>query len=139
MNANATSHSSLFQALKGGQNNFGIITRFDLQTYTQGPVWGGRTFFAPSADEDLVQAYTDFKYSQEYDPYAAGWITIGYNHTTGNFTPSTTLWYTNPEQRPGAFKELTSITPKLQGGMLVAPISEFTRNASRAVAANNRR
>lgn len=138
VNANATSNPDLFLALKGGQNNFGIVTRFDLQTFPQGPVWGGRTFYAPSAAEDLVEAYTDFKL-QEYDPYGAGWVTVGYNHTSGNFTPTTTLWYSKPEKKPGGFKVLTEFAPKVQGGMLVAYPSEFTFNASKAVSASSRK
>ncbi|KFA52532.1 hypothetical protein S40293_09956 [Stachybotrys chartarum IBT 40293] len=33
LEVNADSHPDLFQALKGGQNIFGIVTRFDLYTY----------------------------------------------------------------------------------------------------------
>lgn len=33
VNANATSHSDLWRALKGGSSNFGIVTRFDLQAF----------------------------------------------------------------------------------------------------------
>jgi hypothetical protein len=43
-NVNQDSAPDLFWALRGGGNNFGIVTRFDLQTYTQGPIWGGFNF-----------------------------------------------------------------------------------------------
>ncbi|TKA64294.1 hypothetical protein B0A49_10745, partial [Cryomyces minteri] len=33
VNANANSHPDLFLALKGGSNNFGIVTRFDFKTF----------------------------------------------------------------------------------------------------------
>jgi FAD/FMN-containing dehydrogenase len=33
INANATDNSDLFRALKGGSGNFGIVTRFDLETF----------------------------------------------------------------------------------------------------------
>ncbi|KAL8759916.1 MAG: hypothetical protein Q9184_003476 [Pyrenodesmia sp. 2 TL-2023] len=44
VNANATSNSDLRFALKGGSNNFGIVTRFDLQAFPQGKLWGGSTY-----------------------------------------------------------------------------------------------
>lgn len=43
-NINQKSSSDLFWALRGGGNNFGIVTRFDLETYPQGGVWGGYNF-----------------------------------------------------------------------------------------------
>ncbi|KAL8919908.1 MAG: hypothetical protein Q9172_004756, partial [Xanthocarpia lactea] len=39
-NINQTSNPDLYFALRGGGNNFGIVTRFDLQTFPQGPMWG---------------------------------------------------------------------------------------------------
>ncbi|KAI1405345.1 FAD-binding domain-containing protein [Hypoxylon fuscum] len=46
--ANAQENSSLWKALKGGGNNFGIVTRFDLRTYPQQPFWGGVVFYLAS-------------------------------------------------------------------------------------------
>lgn len=40
-NANANSHPDLWYALKGGSNNFGVVTRIDLKTFAQGKFWGG--------------------------------------------------------------------------------------------------
>lgn len=41
INANATSHHELWQSIKGGGRIFGIITRFDMQTFHVPPIWGG--------------------------------------------------------------------------------------------------
>lgn len=38
---NANESSDLLWALRGGTNNFGIVTRIDLQTFEQGYLWGG--------------------------------------------------------------------------------------------------
>lgn len=46
--ANASEHADLWRALKGGGNNFGIVTRFDLRTYPQQPFWGGVVFYLAS-------------------------------------------------------------------------------------------
>lgn len=44
-NVGYDSHPDLFFALRGGGNQFGIVTRFDLNTYPQGPVWGGHSYY----------------------------------------------------------------------------------------------
>lgn len=138
INANATSHTDLFAALKGGQSNFGIVTRFDLKAYPAGPVWGGRIVYAPNATTPLLQAFTNFKMG-EYDPYVAGWVTVRYNHTSSIFNPVSIMWYTKAAQKPGALKEIVEVKPQIMNGMVEAPISEHTRNASRQVSANPQR
>lgn len=37
----ASSHPDLFRALRGGGNGFGVVTRFDLDAFPQGSLWGG--------------------------------------------------------------------------------------------------
>lgn len=43
----------MYYALRGGGNNFGIVTRFDLETYRHGPIWGGTSVFAVEDLEDI--------------------------------------------------------------------------------------
>ena len=40
VNANATQNIDLYKALKGGSNNFGIVTRLDMRLFPQGKFWG---------------------------------------------------------------------------------------------------
>lgn len=40
VNANTSSHPDLYRALKGGGNNFGVVTRFDFRTFEQDTFWG---------------------------------------------------------------------------------------------------
>ncbi|KAF2177257.1 FAD-binding domain-containing protein [Zopfia rhizophila CBS 207.26] len=133
VDVNATSRPDLFAGLKGGQNNFGIVTRFDLKAFPQGPIWGGRIAFAPEADTALVSAFTEFKNPHKYDPYAAGWVTLRYNGSTKQFTPTSILWYTRPELKPGALAQMTEVGPQVMNGMQEAYAGEFTRNASLVV------
>lgn len=44
-NISHTSHPDLYFALRGGGSNFGIVTRFDLETHQQGLFWGGHKFY----------------------------------------------------------------------------------------------
>jgi hypothetical protein len=124
--------------LKGGQNNFGIVTRFDLTTYPARSIWGGRTVYGPNATTPLLSAYTEFK-TGAYDPYAAGWVTVRYNHTAATFTPVSIMWYTKAAEKPGSLKDIINVQPQIMNGRVEAPISEHTRNASRQVSANPQR
>jgi FAD/FMN-containing dehydrogenase len=138
VNANATSRSDLFTALKGGQNNFGIVTRFDLKAFPATKLWGGRIVYAPAAATDLLTAYAKLKTADNFDPYIAGWVTIRYNHSAALFNPVAILWYTKPELKPGGMAEITQVKPQIMNGMVEAPISQHTRNASLQVIASPR-
>ncbi|KAI0902487.1 FAD-binding domain-containing protein [Annulohypoxylon nitens] len=56
VNANAHKHPDLWRALRGGGNNFGIVTRYDFRTFEQGPFWGGSVcYFPPSFPAQVEQ------------------------------------------------------------------------------------
>ncbi|KAI1346844.1 FAD-binding domain-containing protein [Xylaria sp. FL0043] len=46
--ANSKENTDLWKALRGGGNNFGVVTRFDLRTFPQKPFWGGVVFYLAS-------------------------------------------------------------------------------------------
>ncbi|KAI1261053.1 hypothetical protein F5Y18DRAFT_403205 [Xylariaceae sp. FL1019] len=62
VHANNDENSDLALALKGGGNNFGIVTTYTLQTYRQGNIWGGNVLFYHSDElaTNLLQAVRDF-------------------------------------------------------------------------------
>jgi hypothetical protein len=55
-NANQHTHPDLFFALRGGGNNFGIVTRFDFETYRYGLLWGGTNVCIFKDIEDMRTA-----------------------------------------------------------------------------------
>ncbi|KAK7985697.1 hypothetical protein PG988_003319 [Apiospora saccharicola] len=66
INANATSHSDLFRALKGGSSNFGIVTNFQLNTFpASNLVVGRRSIDIEHIDAviDAVAGFTDLDQS----------------------------------------------------------------------------
>jgi FAD/FMN-containing dehydrogenase len=60
INANATSSPDLFWALKGGSNNFGIVTRFDMKTFPLTEVFGGPSVFDAAQIPELIDATSHF-------------------------------------------------------------------------------
>ncbi|EAW14270.1 FAD-binding oxidoreductase [Aspergillus clavatus NRRL 1] len=59
-NANKTSHPDLFWALKGGSSNFGIVTRFDLQTIQSPKIWAGTHTVAAEHVDRFLQAVATY-------------------------------------------------------------------------------
>lgn len=63
LNVNITSHTELLKSLKGGGNNLGIVTRFDLKTFEQGKLWGG---FVLSSWTNCKESTRQLQYLQDY-------------------------------------------------------------------------
>ncbi|GKT60592.1 FAD binding domain-containing protein [Colletotrichum tofieldiae] len=75
-NVNQTSDADLFRALKGGGNQFGIVTRFSLKTHPQTTqVWGGVLTFTIDKAGQVFNATQSF--SANYDPMAHIYLSMG--------------------------------------------------------------
>lgn len=66
INANSTSNDDLYRALKGGSSNFGIVTRFDVNTLPNTPLWGGiRTYDYNSYADVALESIVDLANANE--------------------------------------------------------------------------
>ena len=79
MQANRDSHPDLLRALKGGWANFGIVTRFDLESFPAGPVWGGIRASDRSQGDIVAGAMVNFTANQHKDRDSAYLINWTYN------------------------------------------------------------
>ncbi|KAI8311534.1 Bifunctional solanapyrone synthase [Colletotrichum sp. SAR11_59] len=57
VNANRETNSDLHKTLKGGSNNFGIVTRTDMETVDVVEIWGGQIVYPLSTTEQHIVAY----------------------------------------------------------------------------------
>ncbi|CAG8922918.1 unnamed protein product [Penicillium salamii] len=77
------SHADLFWALKGGANNFGIVTKFELKTYAMPKVSTTIQVFNETHIPQYLSAVCEAAKLDDKDPIAAGMIaTVTYNATT---------------------------------------------------------
>lgn len=61
VNANSTSNPDLFWALKGGNNNFGVVTHYHLRTFpTNGTVYGGNIVHPESSFDGVAELFYDY-------------------------------------------------------------------------------
>ncbi|KAL8639151.1 MAG: hypothetical protein Q9226_008908 [Calogaya cf. arnoldii] len=69
-NANANHNPDLFQAMKGGANNFGIVTTFTLKTYAINQIWGGIKSYSLDQLPALFAAMQEYQSKPKKDLYA---------------------------------------------------------------------
>lgn len=106
-NANAHTNSDLYYALRGGGNNFGIVTRFDLYTYPQGLMLGGTLTYTIDNSDAILRSLVDFSKNAPSDPNAA--LIVAYAYAQGQFLTVADLEYALPQLRPAIFEDFQDI------------------------------
>ena len=126
VNANATSNPDLFRALKGGSSNFGIVTRFDLKTFSQVKFWGGFSVTPIQSTPLFIPAFVNFTKSKTYDPYSALIGSFTYSPARGGWSIASNLEYTKPTPTPPVFKPFTSL-PQIASTLRISNLTDFTQ------------
>ncbi|GIZ49729.1 hypothetical protein CKM354_001275600 [Cercospora kikuchii] len=115
VNATRTENTELWWALRGGGNQFGIVTRMWMQAHPEGvngQVWGGLRAYTPDKREALFRAVTRF--IRDYPDAKAAVIPVFQfglplnllNAITG---PIMFMFYDGPTPPPGLFDEFDAI------------------------------
>ncbi|KAJ7737700.1 FAD-binding domain-containing protein [Mycena metata] len=99
-NITEKSDADLFWALKGGGNNFGIVTSFVVRAFPQGQVWGGSVVQTPGQQQAVGAALHQF--DNVSDPRAAAVGNFIVKNASTLLT-SVTLFYDGPTPPPGIF------------------------------------
>jgi FAD/FMN-containing dehydrogenase len=103
INTNATFNPDLFVALKGGSNNFGVVTRFDMKTLKQAPMFQAITVYIDnSTDLDVFAAFAIFKAPMNFDEYAMAEITFSYDAQHDRYRTWSAVRHTHPEMVPNS-------------------------------------
>ncbi|KFY77699.1 hypothetical protein V499_02981 [Pseudogymnoascus sp. VKM F-103] len=112
VNANATANQDLFASLKGGGNNFGIVTAFTIKTHPQAhKVWGGNYIIDGSKTDQVLAAIRDFT---EYNLDDKAAIIATSERSTLLNTWILFLFYDGLEPPAGVFDNFTHIGPILK-------------------------
>ncbi|CCM00874.1 uncharacterized protein FIBRA_02920 [Fibroporia radiculosa] len=107
VNVTENSNPDLFFGLKGGYNNFGIVTSFTLKTFSQGQVWGGQITIASQYVDQVNTATANFAMNVT-DPKAALITTIDF--TDGQIVASVMMFYDAPTPPSGIFDDFLAIS-----------------------------
>ena len=124
VNININKHRDLWTALKGGSNNFGVVTRFDLRTFVQGKFWGGVIQYPISTAPAQITAFSNFAGTRDYDIYASLITNFAFTSAQG-YGALNNIEYTKPIVNPKVFQPLTSIEPQYASTMRISNLSDF--------------
>ncbi|KAF2683857.1 FAD-binding domain-containing protein [Lentithecium fluviatile CBS 122367] len=106
--ASITSHSDLYWALRGGGSNFGIIAKFNLNTFPQRSLWGDSRLYTPESFSQAVEA------------------SFGYLLPMGNVVTAQ-LQYGKPDPKSTIFNERRTL-PALQDTTGVVILPQLNQN-----------
>ena len=124
-NINATSNRDLFRALKGGSNNFGIVTRFDMKVFPQGKFWGGFLLHPIQLKDQFFKIFENFAKSKDYDPYAALIHSYSYVPAQGGWFIGSSVYYTKEDANPAVFAPFKALPP-LTSTTRISNLTDFT-------------
>ncbi|KAG8162865.1 hypothetical protein KVR01_007343 [Diaporthe batatas] len=102
--ANETHNKDLFRGLRGGSNNFGIVTRIDLKIFEQGPVWAATIYSPLSTIDDQIEIFAGLSAAENYDENASFITGFGYSQSRNLTVITNDLVYTKAVENPQYYK-----------------------------------
>lgn len=114
VNANAQENPDLWAALKGGSNNFGIVTAFDLLTFPQGDIYGGNVVYTTDLFPQQLQALGDYAANPDSDQDIHLIISIAYSSVFGLIVCQNSAYATKGELNASSIKPFTPLQPPFE-------------------------
>ena len=117
-------------ALKGGSNNFGIVTRIDAPTWPIDLMFGGGLNFAYTQEvlDGHAKAFSDFMNPANFDDAADMGMALVFQ-SPDTYVVGDSLYYVEPIESPPAYQEFFSIPGQLQNMTALANVSYWANSA----------
>ncbi|KAJ5827593.1 FAD-binding type 2 [Penicillium robsamsonii] len=105
--ASATSYPDLYWALRGGGNNFGLVTKYNLYTIPSPVLYGGARIFLETEFPDVINAWVNVINNATVDPKAQQFVAFLSNQ--GMNLATAELTYVKNDSNPEIYKQYRSI------------------------------
>ena len=116
--------------LKGGGNNFGIVTRFTMRTIPfSGQVWGGIALHPLNTTPDVAQALVQFNTNMAQDPDTNMQMVVTYAPRLGGEAVLSICANTAGVENPPALKQILEL-PENFNNRKKMPLQEFISYSS---------
>lgn len=126
INVNATSNSDLFVGLKGGGNNFGIVTRYDLDAFPFDKMWGGIMAYPMNTAKAQIEYFTKFTNRIAEDPKANFLQIWSYQQASGAQSILNVIEYVAPVEAPEIYADVLAIPGLISSTMRITNVSSLT-------------
>ncbi|RHZ72755.1 hypothetical protein CDV55_105169 [Aspergillus turcosus] len=127
VNATKDNEHDLWLALKGGSNNFGIVTNFVFRTFPLGNIWGGNIYYPVSTLDQQLEAFYRFTSDPNYDVKAGLIHNFAFTPATGPLLTNQ-FAYASPEENPAPFRPFTFIQPQMMASTQVMTLEALSVN-----------
>lgn len=127
VNANANNNTDLFQVLKGGSgSSFGIVTRFDVQAFKAGDLWGGTVVYPKSVEQQHIKAYHAWTDNVNNYPEGSSIIFWSYLPAMGDITILAAYEDTAGNAAAPGFDQFLAIPDSIASTLRIASHKELT-------------
>ncbi|KAL3444165.1 hypothetical protein BJX65DRAFT_311132 [Aspergillus insuetus] len=105
--ASETQHPDLYWALRGGGNNFGLVTKFNLYTIPSSPLYGSTRVYTEDKFPAVLDAFINVANNASRDGNAQQYVAFG--QAQGMNIASAELTYIGNVSNPAIFRHYRSI------------------------------
>lgn len=131
--ANEKQNADLWWGLRGGSNNFGIVTRVDLATFEQGLLWSTLTLNPLTEVDNQARIYAKLMDAENYDVNASFLTGWAFASSQGHSVSLNQLIYTQPVENeiPAFYKPILDLPtiPNPSATTVVANMSTLAKGA----------
>jgi FAD/FMN-containing dehydrogenase len=131
VDADETENADLWWALRGGSNNFGIVTRVNLPTFEQGLLWSTLTLNDLSEVDNQARIYAELMDADNYDVNASFLTGWAFAVDQGLSVTLNQLVYTRPvgNSTPAFYQPILDLPTVTNASVTIANMSTLAQNS----------
>ena len=113
--ASAQQNSDLWIALRGGSNNFGVVTHYKFRTFPQGNIWGGSVYYFGHSFGGQIDALVSEIQKKDATEETHLMISIGFAAQFGlQAMCQNQVYYTQEVEKPAVLEPFVRVTPQIE-------------------------